>query len=180
MRRKICGFLNKSTVWALIVIMCCNMLLSCTNDMFGLNKPEKVQLSDTVVSYDSLSEAGGSHTLSASVIMKSGETSTGLEWYINDEVVVRNSTYSEGLAVDSYANGILIYRITAAGVYRIKAEAVSDRSKFAECVVTVGQPLRELHIQLGTDEETVVDQTIQVSETDRSFVVSAVCIPEGT
>ena len=180
MRRKICGFLNKSTVWALIVIMCCNMLLSCTNDMFGLNKPEKVQLSDTVVSYDSLSEAGGSHTLSASVIMKSGETSTGLEWYINDEVVVRNSTYSEGLAVDSYANGILIYRITAAGVYRIKAEAVSDRSKFAECVVTVGQPLRELHIQLGTDEETVVDQTIQVSETDGSFVVSAVCIPEGT
>lgn len=178
MKRKICGFLNKTTVWLLIVMMWSNMLMSCTNDMFGLNKPEKVTLSAQTVQFDSIVDAGGSHMLTAEVKLKSGETTSGIEWYVNDEVISVPGTYSDGFAVDSFSNGTLIYRITKAGVYRVRAEATADRSKFSECVVTIGEPLRELHIQMGTDEETIVDQTIQVNESDGSFTVSAVLVPE--
>ena len=169
---------TKSTAWLLIVVMMCNMLLSCTNDMFGLNKPERVELSASTSVFDSLAEAGGLHTLTGKVYLKSGETTTGIDWYIDNELVTVPSTYSEGIAVDSYSNGMLVYRIVKAGVYRIKAEASADSSKFAECVVQVGKPLSALYIKLGESDDTIVSEAIKVKETDGSFVVSAVLVPE--
>ena len=156
---------------ALLVIM----TVACNGDPFGKNEPVSISLSKNLIEYDSFSSIGDAVIeLSATVKLKSGETSSDVKWVLPDDI----SYYT--LLTNS--NGRLTFKINKPGYWTIEADAYyKDKIvKTAFCVVNVKGYVTSLNIQNASTRTTFASGSPVSMYTGATMVLAPVYNPLNT
>lgn len=151
------------------------MTVACSGDPFGKNEPVSISLSKNLIEYDSFSSIGDAVIeLSATVKLKSGETSSDVKWVLPDDI----SYYT--LLTNS--NGRLTFKINKPGYWTIEADAYyKDKIvKTAFCVVNVKGYVTSLNIQNASTRTTFASGSPVSMYTGATMVLAPVYNPLNT
>lgn len=162
-------------ILAILAALLVTMAVACSGDPFGKNEPVSISLSKNLIEYDSFSSIGDAVIeLSATVKLKSGETSSDVKWVLPDDI----SYYT--LLTNS--NGRLTFKINKPGYWTIEADAYyKDKIvKTAFCVVNVKGYVTSLNIQNASTRTTFASGSPVSMYTGATMVLAPVYNPLNT
>ena len=125
------------------------ILPSCSDDIFGNNQPTDIQLSSTLMEFDTIAEVQGRNLqLEATISLKGGGTSKDVIWEPPED--------QSAFKVQSTAGGVLTFQIYKSGTYVISAHADYEGKHFktAQCVITINDALTQLRIYDATNDNS--------------------------
>lgn len=163
---------HDAIIWTMIFLLGPWSLISCSNDLFGVNELTGITISKTLMEFESLDAADSVQTLEATVTTKGGSTLKDVRWSVEGV----GSSQAANISILNTANGTIQFRILQAGEYRITAIANGNEGLKATCVIRVKGYLESLDI---SHEKDGIADNYEVTA-GASFKLLAVYTPEST
>lgn len=150
-------FFHDLIIWTMIFLLGPWSFISCTNDLFGMNKPVAVELDRTLIEFQSLTAAqAATQVLTAAVNLAGGTTSTDVKWDVRTLAGPEN-----GLRILSSSGGRLTFSIDQEGEYEIIATSAADSSISESCIVRVMGYLQSLTI--CEENGSAITETLRIA-----------------